>query len=293
MDESRLLDEEATSETSRMHAKALTVEELLREPSDEAMDTNVPQAESEDPKEVLNDYATIIEDQFKESEAYYPTFQPSNVTATSSIKREAAKLSQLLADGKFKKYKEKLNNVPSATESAILRRVVANTTKTLWETKLKALENMAEMQKKIEELESKVRLVQQTQFQQDLLLKYGKIPQDQRDKSDPPIGCLYCAEFHTSSECKTIRTAEGRIQKLVEQGRCLACSRSGHSRDECQYSLNWPPCKRCGEIHLRSICLAKYGAEALKRKEAELEREEEGGEIGGEHHGDQGIGEAR
>lgn len=54
------------------------------------------------------------------------------------------------------------------------------------------------------------------------------------------FSCSLCERHgHKPSQCKTFSTPAKRLNRLIEQGRCLLCIQEGHTADVCLSSIRW------------------------------------------------------
>ena len=68
--------------------------------------------------------------------------------------------------------------------------------------------------------------------------------------SQSQVTCVYCGQGHSSADCRTVETPEGRRQVLRSNGRCFICLRRNHISRNCRSSSR---CDKCRGRHHVSL----------------------------------------
>lgn len=75
-------------------------------------------------------------------------------------------------------------------------------------------------------------------------------------RESPPSKCYFCSEDHFNGDCSKYTTANARIARLEELGRCTRCTFK-HKGPRCTKDIR---CKHCGTEHghISVLCFKKY-----------------------------------
>ena len=76
--------------------------------------------------------------------------------------------------------------------------------------------------------------------------------------------CVFCEQFHASTTCRSVSTADARKRILRNSGRCFNCLRKNHLSRNCRSTSK---CRHCNGRHHTSICAKEQEQETPKEQE--------------------------